>query len=105
MNKFSEQNKATAAVQDKKTKNTANPTITPATAQTTTSKNKQANASSTTATDKKDAFNGKWPSQMKAAKSNWNKLTDAELEKSAGNEMRLTELVQQRYALSKDVAQ
>jgi hypothetical protein len=53
---------------------------------------------------KKDAFNGKWPSQIKAAKSNWNKISESELIKSNGTEINLTELVQQRYAVSKDVA-
>lgn len=53
---------------------------------------------------RKDAFNGKWPSQIKAAKSNWNKISESELLKSNGTEINLTELVQQRYSVSKDVA-
>lgn len=52
----------------------------------------------------KDAFNGKWNNQIKAAKNNWNKLSESELLKSGGVETNLTELVQQRYSLSRDVA-
>lgn len=53
---------------------------------------------------KKDAFNGKWHSQIQAAKSNWSKISENELLKSGGVETNLTDLVQQRYSLSQDVA-
>lgn len=53
---------------------------------------------------KKDAFNGKWQSQIQAAKSNWSKISESELRQSGGIETNLTELVQQRYSLSHDVA-
>ncbi|MDZ7870660.1 MAG: hypothetical protein U5L02_15915 [Rheinheimera sp.] len=53
---------------------------------------------------KKDAFNGKWHSQIQAAKSNWSKISESELLKSGGVETNLTNLVQQRYSLSQDMA-
>ncbi len=53
---------------------------------------------------KTDAIHNKWQSQVKAAKSNWNKISAAELLKSNGTEVNLTELVQHRYALSKNDA-
>ncbi|WP_430457876.1 hypothetical protein [Rheinheimera sp.] len=53
---------------------------------------------------KKDAFNGKWHSQIQAAKSNWSKISESELLKSGGVETNLTDLVQQRYSLSQDMA-
>jgi hypothetical protein len=53
---------------------------------------------------KKDAFNGKWQSQIQAAKSNWNKISESELVQSGGVETKLADLVQQRYSLSQDVA-
>ncbi len=52
----------------------------------------------------KDAFNGKWHSQIQAAKSNWSKISESELLKSGGVETNLVNLVQQRYSLSRDVA-
>lgn len=53
---------------------------------------------------KKDAFNGKWQSQIQAAKSNWNKISESELIQSGGIETKLADLVQQRYSISQDVA-
>lgn len=48
---------------------------------------------------------GKWASQVKAAKHEWSKLSEAELLKSDGNSQRLTGLVQQRYAIERHVAE
>lgn len=124
MNKFSEQNKATNSAQnsaqdnkgtqddkgaqDKKAAN-ANPT-----ANADNSKMAQAVAADkaklaagtnkSTLVPKKDPFNGKWKTQIQAAKSNWSKITESELLKSEGTEVNLTELVQQRYSLSRDAA-
>lgn len=53
---------------------------------------------------KKDPFNGKWTSQIQAAKNNWGKLSEQELINSGGVEAKLTDLVQQRYSLSQDTA-
>lgn len=53
---------------------------------------------------KKDAFNGKWQTQLKAAKSNWSKLSENELQQSGGVETNLVELVRQRYSLSQETA-
>ncbi|WP_306520159.1 hypothetical protein [Rheinheimera sp.] len=113
MNKFSEQNKATASTQDKKNINkaTTNNTDSDKIAQAVAA-DKAKLAAGTSKSDnpkntdmaKKDPFNGKWKSQIQAAKHNWSKITESELLKSEGNEVSLTELVQQRYALSRDVA-
>lgn len=48
---------------------------------------------------------GKWPQQVKAAKSQWGKLSEAEILKSDGNPKQLSSLVQQRYDISQDVAE
>lgn len=101
MNKFSEQNKTVAAASNPADKNTAaNKTNAPA-------KNAAADKnqhSTQPAGAKKDAFNGKWPSQIQAAKATWEKLSEKELITSAGNEVNLTDLVAQRYSLSHDAA-
>lgn len=47
----------------------------------------------------------KWPQQVKAAKSQWGKLSEAEILKSDGNPKQLSSLVQQRYDISQDVAE
>ncbi len=52
----------------------------------------------------KDAFHGHWPDHIQAAKEHWNRLSHYELAQIGGMESKLTELVQQRYALAKDVA-
>lgn len=46
----------------------------------------------------------KWPQQVKAAKTQWGKLSEAEILKSDGNPQQLSGLVQQRYAITRDVA-
>lgn len=109
MNKFSEQNKATAGSQDKK--NQTNPSDSDKIAQAVAA-DKAKLAAGTSKADtsknsdmaKKDAFNGKWKSQIQAAKQNWSKISESELLKSEGSEVNLTDLVQQRYSLSRDVA-
>ena len=47
---------------------------------------------------------GKWPQQVKAAKSQWSKLSEAEILQSDGNPQQLSGLVQKRYELARDVA-
>lgn len=46
----------------------------------------------------------KWPQQVKAAKSEWSKLSEDELLKSDGNAEQLSLLVQRRYDIAPDVA-
>lgn len=46
----------------------------------------------------------KWPQQVKAAKSQWGKLSEAELLKSDGDAGQLSRLVQQRYNMAPEVA-
>lgn len=121
MNKFTEQNKATAksAAANKPSNGTAHNGSDHEDGQTSTKQlaADKAEAAKQPAADKadiakqkpietapKDAFNGKWQSQIQAAKSNWNKISESELVKSGGVETKLAELVQQRYLLSQDVA-
>ena len=47
---------------------------------------------------------GKWPQQVKAAKNQWGKLSESEILKSDGDAKQLSGLVQQRYAITRDVA-
>jgi uncharacterized protein YjbJ (UPF0337 family) len=47
---------------------------------------------------------GKWKQQVGAAKIMWGKLTDDELLKLEGQQDRLTGLVQERYAVTRDEA-
>ncbi|GAB2927781.1 CsbD family protein [Rheinheimera gaetbuli] len=47
---------------------------------------------------------GKWPQQVKAAKNQWGKLSEAEILKSDGNPQQLSGLVQQRYDIGRDIA-
>jgi len=51
-----------------------------------------------------DALKGKWKQQVGAAKIAWGKLTEDELLKLEGQEQKLTGLVQERYALTRDEA-
>lgn len=46
----------------------------------------------------------KWPQQVKAAKSQWGKLSEAEILKSDGDQQQLSSLVQQRYHIDRHVA-
>ena len=51
-----------------------------------------------------DEIKGKWKQQVGAAKIAWGKLTDDELLKIEGHEQKLTGLVQERYAITRDEA-
>jgi uncharacterized protein YjbJ (UPF0337 family) len=51
-----------------------------------------------------DEMKGKWKQQVGAAKIMWGKLTDDELLKLEGQQDRLTGLVQERYAVTRDEA-
>ncbi len=51
-----------------------------------------------------DEMKGKWKQQVGAAKIMWGKLTDDELLKLEGRQDRLTGLVQERYAITRDEA-
>jgi uncharacterized protein YjbJ (UPF0337 family) len=51
-----------------------------------------------------DEMKGKWKQQVGAAKIMWGKLTDDELLKLEGQQDRLTGLVQERYAITRDEA-
>ena len=51
-----------------------------------------------------DEMKGKWKQQVGAAKIAWGKLTDDELLKLEGQQDKLTGLVQERYALTRDEA-
>jgi hypothetical protein len=109
MNKFSEQNKAVAAATNPAANKTNAPAANSVADKKATADKNTAAASTNQQTaqpsaGKKDAFNGKWPSQIQAAKATWEKLSEKELIGSAGNEVSLTDLVQQRYSLSHDVA-
>lgn len=52
-----------------------------------------------------DEIKGKWKQQMGAAKIAWGKLTDDELLKAEGHQQKLTGLVQERYAVTRDEAE
>lgn len=51
-----------------------------------------------------DEVKGKWKQHVGSAKIAWGKLTEDELLKSEGHSERLTGLVQERYAVARDVA-
>ena len=51
-----------------------------------------------------DAIGGKWKQKVGEAKIMWGKLTDDELLQSEGHQEKLTGLVQERYALTRDAA-
>lgn len=51
-----------------------------------------------------DELKGKWKQQVGAAKVAWGKLTEDELLKSQGEQQKLSGLVQERYALTRDEA-
>lgn len=51
-----------------------------------------------------DELKGKWKQHVGSAKIAWGKLTEDELLKSEGHAQRLTGLVQERYAISRDEA-
>lgn len=51
-----------------------------------------------------DEIKGKWKQHVGSAKIAWGKLTEDELLKSEGHAQKLTGLVQERYAISRDEA-
>ncbi|MDP1698836.1 MAG: CsbD family protein [Xanthomonadaceae bacterium] len=51
-----------------------------------------------------DELKGKWKQHVGAAKIVWGKLTEDELLKSEGHAQKLTGLVQERYAITRDEA-
>lgn len=51
-----------------------------------------------------DVVRGKWKQKLGDAKLLWGKLTDDELLKLEGHAEKLTGLVQERYALTRDAA-
>lgn len=51
-----------------------------------------------------DQIKGQWKQQVGAAKIAWGKLTEDELLKLEGHQEKLTGLVQERYAISRDEA-
>jgi uncharacterized protein YjbJ (UPF0337 family) len=52
-----------------------------------------------------DEIKGKWKQQVGAAKIAWGKLTDDEILQTEGHEQKLTGLVQERYAITRDEAE
>lgn len=52
-----------------------------------------------------DELTGKWKQQVGAAKIAWAKLTEDELLELEGHEQKLTGLIQQRYAITRDEAE
>jgi uncharacterized protein YjbJ (UPF0337 family) len=51
-----------------------------------------------------DEIKGKWQQQVGAAKIVWGKLTEDELLKAEGHQQRLSGLIQERYAITRDEA-
>ena len=51
-----------------------------------------------------DLIAGKWKQHAGAAKIAWGKLTDDEILKTEGQLQKLTGIVQERYAITKEVA-
>lgn len=51
-----------------------------------------------------DQLKGQWKQHVGAAKIVWGKLTENELLKSEGHAQKLTGLVQERYAITRDAA-
>jgi uncharacterized protein YjbJ (UPF0337 family) len=52
-----------------------------------------------------DAMKGRWQQVVGAAKLTWGKLTDDELLKLEGHEQKLAGLVQERYGITRQVAE
>lgn len=50
-------------------------------------------------------FKGKWQQQVGAAKITWGKLTDDELLKTEGHIQKLAGLIQERYAIDREMAE
>lgn len=54
--------------------------------------------------NKLDELEGKWKQKVGSAKVLWAKLTDDELLKTEGQIQKLAGLIQERYAITRDVA-
>jgi uncharacterized protein YjbJ (UPF0337 family) len=67
--------------------------------------NASPNADQPLAMPSTDAMKGKWKQKLGEAKLAWGKLTDDELLKLEGHATKLTGLVQERYALTRDAAE
>ncbi len=118
MNRFTEQNKALSKLSDNKlpaatdmAKDAAKDQTRPAAPEAGhpgRHAQKERTATNTspanTANSQADAFRGKWPAHIAAAKTKWSKLSDSDLQKVGGIESKLTDLVRQRYALDEEVA-
>ncbi|BAP57544.1 CsbD family protein [Thioploca ingrica] len=52
-----------------------------------------------------EGYKGKWQQQVGAAKITWGKLTNDELLETKGHEQKLAGLIQERYAISREVAE
>ncbi|WP_428239588.1 CsbD family protein [Gynuella sp.] len=52
-----------------------------------------------------DEIKSKWKKQVGAAKTTWSKLTEGELTKVVGHQTKLTGLVQERYAITREDAE
>lgn len=51
-----------------------------------------------------DEMKGKWKQQVGKAKMTWGKLTEDELLEAEGREEKLTGMIQERYAITRDEA-
>lgn len=97
MNKYNEQYRGESS--DKQEKPAPTQSVKPA--------NKMASPATKTKAEKvipAMAGKSKWQQQVKAAKSQWGKLSEAEILNSNGDPQQLSTLVQQRYAITRDVA-
>lgn len=52
-----------------------------------------------------DEVKGKWKQQIGSAKIAWGKLTDDEILETEGHAQKLTGLVQERYAITREAAE
>lgn len=52
-----------------------------------------------------EELKGKWKQQVGSAKIAWGKLTDDEILETEGHAQKLTGLVQERYALTREAAE
>lgn len=52
-----------------------------------------------------EGFRGKWQQQVGTAKITWGKLTHDELLETEGHTQKLAGLIQERYAISREVAE
>ncbi|RKF16572.1 CsbD family protein [Roseovarius spongiae] len=52
-----------------------------------------------------DEIKGNWKQMTGAAKENWGKLTDDEIQQAEGNREQLVGKIQERYGVAKDEAE